>query len=267
MTNDAFHTGSRDISKVNGYVTIHEKRDFIFPIGDSEQMRPLVLHSEAENPTAACAYFFEDPNNPTFLSSSFNTNIKEFGITSVGTSEFWHLQGTVPSTVQIAWNPRSAMDLLTEDVTQVILVGWHKSTHQWKTLGGNAIGDLTQGFVASEPFNPQDYEVITFGTSNKPQFIVDLPNYLLTPNGDGINDFLEISELELSPNNQLRIYDRNGLLVFEKTNYTNQFDGYATEGDVVIDRNRGLPSGVYFYLIDLHDLGIEHQGFLYLAND
>lgn len=263
----SFHNGSGNISKVNGYVTMQEKQDFIFPVGDSEYLRPLILQSQASNPIVTCAYYFEDPNNPALLPTSFNTNAKASEIINISTKEFWFLQGTVPSTVQLSWNQRSTIGLLVGEVNKIILVGWHKATHSWNSLGGTALGDLEQGFVISESFNPQDYEVITFGSINEPEILVDLPNYLLTPNGDGINDFLEIPELVSYPNNLVQIYDRNGLLVFEKDNYTYQFNGYATEGDMVINRNKGLPSGVYFYLVTIQDFDLEYQGFLYLAKD
>ncbi|MEW2920933.1 gliding motility-associated C-terminal domain-containing protein [Muricauda sp. ANG21] len=264
---NAFYVGAGNISKVDGYVNMHGQQNFIFPVGDTEQLRPLVLHSLDINQVALCAYYFEDPNRATLGPEPFNTNAKAPSIANISTREFWHFQGTEPTTVQISWNPRSMMNLLTNDANKIVLVGWHRSTHQWENLGGGPTGDLAQGFVVSDVFDPNDYEVITFGTSNDPEFIVDLPNYLLTPNGDGINDVLEIPELELFPNNHMRIFDRYGLLVFEHTHYTNEFNGYATEGDVVISRNRGLPSGVYFYVVTLDDHGYEYQGFFYLDND
>ena len=264
---DAFYAGAGDIRKVDGYVTFHGQQNFVFPVGDSDQLRPLVIHSEDVNPEAKCAYFFEDPNNTVFFTTNFNTNVKASEIENITTLEFWNLQGSVPSTVQISWNARSSIHRITNNPENIIIVGWNKSTHQWDSLGGVAIGDLVQGFVISNHFVPDDYEVLTFGTINESEIIVDLPNSLLTPNGDGINDFLEISELEQSPNNLVRVYDRNGLLVFKRTNYVNEFEGYATEGDVVINRSKGLPSGVYFYLVNMHDLGTEYQGYLYLAKN
>ena len=76
---------------------------------------------------------------------------------------------------------------------------------------------------------------------------------------------LIIPEMAQSPHNSIKIYDRNGLKVFEMDNYTDQFDGYANVGDLVINRNAGLPYGVYFYLVSLYDLELDFQGFLYLA--
>lgn len=256
---DAFYTGADHMGKVDGYVTIKNQQNFIFPVGDRERLRALILDSENNNGISSCAYFYEDPH--------WATNAKEAALQHISNREFWHLEGSVPSSVQISWDERSFISLLTDDIGAIVIVGWSKSNRQWESLGGNAVGDLSQGVAVSTSFVPDDYEALTFGSVIVPKQMMDLPNYLLTPNDDGINDFLKIDALEQSPRNRLRIYDRNGMLVFEKENYTDEFNGYATEGDVVINRGSGLPSGVYFYLVQLHDLHVEYQGYLYLANN
>ena len=86
----------------------------------------------------------------------------------------------------------------------------------------------------------------------------------MTPNGDNKNDFLVINGIEKSPNNTLQIYNRYGLLVYQKENYNNEFNGVADRG-VIINKNSGLPSGIYFYIIALNDLKLKHQGYLYIS--
>lgn len=263
---DAFYNGEGDFTKVNGYVGITDRQNFTFPVGDINQLRPLILASQAVNPLAKCAYFFEDPNNPNSLSGGFNTESRPPDIGAVGTSEFWRLEGSVPSTVQLTWNPRSAIDAITDDIAKVILVGWSKATRRWESLAGAAaVGDFQQGMVESATFVPDDYEILTFGALGEPRDYLTLDNYLITPNGDGRNDALVISELALSPNNHLQIYDRFGLKVFDMINYTDQFVGYSNVNNAVIKRDEGLPQGVYFYIINLKDLNLDFQGFFYLA--
>ncbi|NNE78550.1 MAG: gliding motility-associated C-terminal domain-containing protein [Pricia sp.] len=264
---NGFYTGAGDISKVDGYASLNSQQNFTFPVGDATQLRPLILNSEAINPIANCAYFFENPNSPSSFSGSFSTGSKPTVLREISAREFWRLEGSVFSTVQISWNERSEIGLLTDDIGEIVLVGWSKSSNQWVSLGGSAVGDFTQGMATSESFMPDDYEVLTFGATGVPRDVLDLDNYMVSPNGDGINDFLEIPELAQSPNNHMRIYDRNGLLVFEQINYTNEFNGFATENNFVINRDKGLPSGVYFYIVSMDDLDLDFQGFLYLAND
>ena len=264
---NANYNGSGDISMVDGYVSLNNQQNFTFPVGDAGELRQLVLQSSAENNFAKCAYFFEDPNSPSTF-TSFNTNTKVAGLGTISTTEFWRLEGNVPSTIRISWNDRSNISAIVNDPTQIGIVGWRKSTNQWVSIsGGTAVGDLSQGFVSSASFVPDDYEIITFADNlGEASELISTDNYLVTPNGDGINDALEIPEIALSPNNSIQIFDRYGLKVFEMQNYTNtEFTGLATTNNFVIAKDKGLPSGVYFYIISLTDINLDFQGFLYLT--
>lgn len=67
---------------------------------------------------------------------------------------------------------------------------------------------------------------------------------VMTPNGDGLNDTWMVKGLPDFKGNNIKIYTRNGQLVYESIgNYTKPFDGRF--------RGQDLPAGVYFYIIDL----------------
>ncbi len=263
---DAFAVVATNDSKINGYARITDKAVFTFPIGDAEELRPLTLISESNNTEARCAYFFEDPNAPISLNATFSTNRIPSRIRAVSNLEFWRLEGSVPSTITTSWTARSNVSALTDDVNSIVVMGWSKTGNQWVSLGSTDLaGDLSSGFITSETFTPDDFEILSLGALNTPTEILTLDNYYLSPNGDGLNDVLIIPELELSPNNTVRIFDRFGLKVFEQKNYTNEFNGTADDSSISISREKGLPAGVYFYLASLDDLGLNYQGFLYLA--
>ena len=70
---------------------------------------------------------------------------------------------------------------------------------------------------------------------------VFLPN-LITPNGDGKNDFLEFPGITKFGVNTIRVYNRWGDLVYQKLNYMldeDRFDGRY--------KNEPLPAGNYYY--------------------
>lgn len=268
---DGFFGGESDASKVVGFAEVNNRKVFSFPVGDAEQLRPLTFNAQGTVPQAICAYFFENPSAPTSLSQTFNVEEKVNNIGTVTDREFWVLQGNVPVQVTISWNTRSSLITIPNaTVESIIVVGWNKSSNQWVVIGNTAYsGDITNGFVTSETFVPNDYAAITFGTVPLPTdtFAVNNPtlgNYFLSPNGDGINDFLVIDGMEESPNNSLRIFNRYGQKVFERINYTNEFRGVANTGSMVPNQATGLPEGVYFYLVTLDDLGLEYNGFLFL---
>ncbi|MEY8019622.1 gliding motility-associated C-terminal domain-containing protein [Muriicola sp. SD30] len=261
---DAFFVGESNISKVDGYASMSGQQTFTFPVGDANEIRPLILNSEAVNAFSKCAYFYEDPNFPSTF-SPFNTQIRPRTVEAVSTFEFWRLEGSVTSTVTLSWNARSNLALFAEEVGNILVMGWNKAARQWLPLGNTAAGgDLNAGFVTSAPFVPDDFEIITFGSLAVAEELLTLDNYYISPNGDGINDFLQIPELDQSPNNRLEIYDRRGLKVFQMDNYQDQFTGISNVENMVLNRGIGLPEGLYYYIISMDDLGLNFQGFLFL---
>ena len=92
---------------------------------------------------------------------------------------------------------------------------------------------------------------------------------VITPNGDGIHDTLNITGLENYPDNTIRIYNRWGVLVYTTKAYNTQgnvFDGTST-GRVTIQTDNKLPVGTYFYILDYKDTNDNAKtmsGYLYL---
>jgi gliding motility-associated-like protein len=82
-----------------------------------------------------------------------------------------------------------------------------------------------------------------------------------TPNGDGVNDFFVIDNIEKYPNNNVQIFNRWGDKVFKTSRYdnaTNNWDGKFN--------GKPVTSGTYFYLI-LNDNGkVLKKGWLELTN-
>jgi len=79
----------------------------------------------------------------------------------------------------------------------------------------------------------------------------------ISPNGDGLNDNLDLEFLNVEPGiEKLSIYNRHGLLVYERENYVNEWSGQADDGNE-------LPVGNYYYVINLVQ-GEPITGFIYL---
>jgi gliding motility-associated-like protein len=74
-----------------------------------------------------------------------------------------------------------------------------------------------------------------------------VPN-VITPNGDGKDDYFAISGLNYYPNSKLSIYDRWGKEVYTSNNYQNDWNG------------GGQSDGVYYYLLSLQN-GKKYKGY------
>ena len=266
--NDSFYIGEGNTTKVDGYAAMSNKTDFTFPIGQFDKLRPLTISSESSNDYTKAAYYFEDPNTPSIVGTTFDTSLTENQFLSVSEYEFWHLEGSIPSKVTLTWDQDSNASLYGDFITDLKVVGWSIIDKVWVNLGNtNVEGDFNSGSITSEDFIPSDYEIITIGGNSDLLETVEnisLDNYYMTPNGDGINDFLVIEGIEGSPNNTLQIFNRYGRMVYSMKNYNNEFDGISNVNGVIA-KNIGLPSGIYFYIVTLNDINLRHQGYLYLT--
>jgi large repetitive protein len=83
-----------------------------------------------------------------------------------------------------------------------------------------------------------------------------------SPNGDDVGDTFIIENIELYPNNSLKIFNRWGNVVYQKDRYNNQsaWDGTTEAGGVVIGEL--VPEGTYFYILDKGDGSEQWQGFI-----
>lgn len=79
-------------------------------------------------------------------------------------------------------------------------------------------------------------------------------NNILSPNGDGQNDKLIFENLDMFPGHTLKIFDRSGRVLYQKTNYTNDWEGTF----------QGVPltEDTYYYIVDFGSgLGVR-KGFV-----
>jgi len=84
----------------------------------------------------------------------------------------------------------------------------------------------------------------------------------LSPNGDGINDYLVIDGILAYPDNKLTVMNRNGQLIFEAKSYDNAskiFDGHSSKTGQM-----QLP-GTYFYSLEYTVKGVTKHKMGYLV--
>ena len=79
-------------------------------------------------------------------------------------------------------------------------------------------------------------------------------NNILTPNGDGENDTWVVKNLDMYPNNTVKIFDRAGRLLFFKQNYQNEWDG-TVDG-------KPLARDTYYYIIHFNNAVANIKGFI-----
>jgi gliding motility-associated-like protein len=108
------------------------------------------------------------------------------------------------------------------------------------------------------------YSITSFEltTKNCPPVI----NNFVSADNDGFNDTFHIEGLkDIFLNHKISIYNRWGKLIWSGNNNSNEWDGFANNG-LLMDNNQ-LPSGTYYYIIELNDSNYTEPltGYLYLT--
>ncbi|MEP3401454.1 MAG: gliding motility-associated C-terminal domain-containing protein, partial [Gilvibacter sp.] len=132
---------------------------------------------------------------------------------------------------------------------------------------------------SDDPNDPTDHDNNGDGEPDDPTVVI-LPEVLsavfeifngVTPDGDGVNDFFRIVGIQDFPDNNMQIFNRWGVLVYETEGYggsdgeTNVFRG-KSEGRVTIKDSNLLPTGTYYYVLKRFVGGevINNSGYLYV---
>ncbi|MCH7784657.1 MAG: gliding motility-associated C-terminal domain-containing protein [Bacteroidetes bacterium] len=139
---------------------------------------------------------------------------------------------------------------------------------------GNEITDLSD-----DPNDPTNIDDNDDGEPDDPTVVilpqVDEPFEIfngITPDGDGLNDFFFIQGIEEYPNNNVKIYNRWGIKVFEIDGYGGStgtqfvFSGIS-DGRTTIRKNEELPTGTYYYVLTIFGENpgkSSYAGYLYI---
>ena len=141
----------------------------------------------------------------------------------------------------------------------------------------NADGQITIPKGAPSGTYPIEYRVKSniYGVEKIGKVIVTITNdadlefynAISTDEGSQNNGFI-IKNIDLYPNNNLKIFNRYGVLVYEKDGYTNTdpFKGIST-GRATVNKDGKLPQGTYYYILEYIDGQNQKQqkaGWLYI---
>lgn len=109
----------------------------------------------------------------------------------------------------------------------------------------------TYTVTASNPTGCSDVKSITIQVVE--DFKVNATN-ILSPNGDGVNDKWVVDNIDFYPNNEVKIFDKSGRVLYSKKGYDNSWDGTLN----------GIPlaEGTYFYVVDFGPGKLKQKGFI-----
>ena len=210
------------------------------------------------------------PVNPAGGTATISVTIKDNGGIDNGGID------TITRTFTVHVNPLPVVKIsssvgtdISKGVTAVLSASGGIS-YSWATANG-IISGQNSATLSTRPSSTTTYKVTATNTSNctSEQSITlnvnedylalrEEINNILTPNGDGINDKLVIKNIDMYPNNIIKIFDRAGRLKYSKQHYSNEWDGTFNGAPLL--------TNTYYYILDFGP-GIKPViGFISLLN-
>jgi len=92
---------------------------------------------------------------------------------------------------------------------------------------------------------------------------------VVTANNDGINDTFMVSDVESCGfTAAVMIFNRWGKMVYQSDSYHNNWRGYNEEGGSTIGSAGLLPTGTYYYIVNIVGSGYKPRtGYIYLGTN
>lgn len=215
---------------VPSHITLASTTDSIQTIsssqyGVSELIWTIDLLGVCLNSDTVQIEFFEtipaDAGPDQVLEFTLNTNLD--AVVPVQGSGIWTFSNNNPD----IWTPSS-------ENTYVDQLSLGTNTFVWTVTNGPCRASDEMQVIVKDLFIPQ----------------------AVTPNGDGLNDYLLIYGLANNVIHHLEIFNRWGQLLYVSNNYENDWDGKTASGEL-------LPADTYFYTLTVRN-DLTYSGFFVL---
>ena len=132
-----------------------------------------------------------------------------------------------------------------------IISGQNSAVLQARVMTNNTYSVTVQNAAGCSSTGSIDIAVVA-------DFKVEATN-ILTPNGDGRNDKWVIRNLDSYPDNEVKVYDRTGRIVYQRKNYSNDWNGTMNGSP--------LAEGTYYYILTISGGAKTAKGYITIIRD
>lgn len=258
--------GVSSLSFIDGFVSRIGKGNFVYPIGHQGYYRKLNIYGNTGDTDNYVAVYHKENSDTYFPHVS-----KQKEIALINEEEYWELLDYQTSDhvyIQFYLSEETTPDIFLDNISQISIVAWDTKLAKWISL--ETIVDSSTKSLTSL-FKTTIYGAYTMAlkTSELEEESIEIFN-AVNPKDIHGNQYFRIEGIHAFPDNELKIYNRWGALVYQTRAYDTQenvFEGIS-EGNITISKNKQLPEGTYFYVLKrLHPIEgkrLTNTGYLYL---
>jgi len=222
--------------------------DLFFPIGSATEYLPATLRqTEGDEPQITMRAY----SNSFPFASLQNVAI-------IDTSRFWEMETSNYEGAFLELEIPNDNDF--DNIDDLVIIAAEDSVSETINLGQfEQSGTLNNGAITSE--EQALFRFYTLGALGNSERNTEITVFnVITPNGDGRHDFLNIENISEFPNNVVTIYSRWGNQIYRTSGYNNN-DIVFTGID---DNGAQLKTGNYHYVIDKGNGDKPIAGYLFI---
>lgn len=243
-------SGGSDLSHINAPVYHSGNGPKLYPLGNGSVYLPVSLES-IEDPSAVIGIETIELQASALLIAP--------SLEAISESRYWHID-----VVEGSPDSRIALPLKNENFSRaenIVVAQAPALTENFETIGQSDLqGTMSEGIVTSDRAVTGPFVTVASSSYEGSLLVYNA----VSPNDDGLNDFLRILNIELYPENKFMLFNRWGDKIFEIQNYDNSERVF--KGRSNINGDKTLVNGTYFYVIETTKDSLKLNGFLVLKN-
>lgn len=244
-------SGGSDASHIKGVVQRSGQGDLIFPIGNGTTYLPVELVNAGAGTNVS--FTLHEISNEVLTGNN--------SLSSVSNQRYWELSrqsgDLSQSKIKLPANGETFSNL-----DGAVVAGSPTALGPYLSLGNSDFtGSPASGSVLSEDAPTFAFYALAAANSDNSITVYNAVSVF----EDGKNDYFQIFNIDKYSNSEVKIFNRWGDRVFQMKGYNNderekRFNGLSDAGNV-------LPSGTYFYSINLGDGSAVTTGYLHLKQN
>ena len=244
-------SGGSDFSHINAPVYHYGNGVKLYPLGNGSVYLPVSLFNIA------------DPASFIGLRSIEIQGVtlpKAPSLDAISAIRYWNIDvvnGSLNSQVSLPVKNEN----LPGSIENLVVVESQSLSENFESLGrSSGQGTLTDGTIVSERNVTAPFITLASSTDDGSLLVYNA----VSPNNDGLNEFLRILNIEYYPDNKFTVFTRWGDKIFEIENYDNKENVFR--GISNINGEKELVNGTYFYVLETREDALRLNGFLVLRN-